>query len=432
MMGSTLSRRAFGKLVCSAIAASPLLLPGLPAIAAGKAGPHVVVIGGGFGGAAAARNLRLLDPSLRVTLIEPKAVYHTCPFSNWVLGGLWSVEQIAHSYRTLASRYGVEVVADVAKSIDPASRKVRLGGGRVLAYDRLVVSPGVEFLWDSIPGYGRQVAESRMPHAYEAGPQTTLLRRQLLSLKDGENVIIVSPPNQFRCPAAPYERAGMIALYLKQHKPKSKVIMLDAKDGFTKQDLFLQGWERRYPGMIEWRSGSGGGKVERIDAATMTLSTEFGDEKGGVVNVIPAQRAGRIALDAGLADASGWCPVDPMTFESTLHPGIHVIGDALQGSPMPKSGTSAHTQGRVVAAVISGLFGSGAPAAARIESLCYSLIGPEYAISVRGTYSQTPQGFAENRQDVSLTSMEATSDQLAAEQVQALSWYRQITADTWG
>lgn len=431
-MGSTISRREFGKLVCSALGASSFLLPAFHASAAARAQRHVVVIGGGFGGASAARTLRLVDPSIRVTLVEPKAVYHTCPFSNWVLGGLWTMEQIAHSYRTLASRYGIEVVADVARSVDPAARKVRLGSGRVLAYDRLVVSPGVEFLWDSIPGYGRQVAESRMPHAYEAGPQTSLLRRQLLSLKDGENVIIASPPNQFRCPAAPYERAGMIALYLKQHKPKSKVILLDAKEGFTKQDLFIQGWDRRYPGMIEWRSGSGGGKIDRIDAATMTVSTEFGDEKGGVVNVIPPQRAGRIAQEAGLADASGWCPVDPVTFESTIHPGIHIIGDAIQGNPMPKSGTSAHTQGRVVAAVISGLFGGTAPAASRIESLCYSLIGPQYAISVRGTYTQTPQGFAENRQDIGLTSMEATADQLAAEQVQALSWYGQITADTWG
>lgn len=431
-MGSTLSRREFGKLVCSAVGASSFLFPGMQAGAAVRSRRHVVVIGGGFGGAAAARNLRLIDPSIRVTLVEPKAVYHTCPFSNWVLGGLRSMEQIAHSYRILGRRHGVEVVADVAKSVDPAARKVRLGSGRTLSYDRLVVSPGIELLWNAIPGYGRQVAESRMPHAYEAGPQTALLRRQLLSLRDGENVIIVSPANQFRCPAAPYERASLVALYLKQHKPKSKVVILDAKEGFTKQDLFMQGWERRYPGMIEWRSGSGGGKVERIDAAAMTVSTEFGDEKGGVVNVIPPQRAGRIAQDSGLADASGWCPVDPVTFESTIHPGIHVIGDAIQGSPMPKSGTSAHTQGRVVAAAISGLFGGGAPAASRIESLCYSLIGPEYAISVRGTYTQTPQGFAENRQDVGLTPMEATTDQLAAEQAQAISWYRQITADTWG
>jgi len=433
-MSSSLSRRAFNKFVLSAVAGSAFGLMGLPSrvMSASPAARRVVVIGGGFGGATAARHLKLLDPSISVDLVEPKAVYHTCPFSNWVLGGLKTMNDIAHDYKVLQQRYGVHVIADMAVSIDPVSRKVRLKGGRVLAYDRLIVAPGVDFRWDAIPGYSQKIAESAIPHAYEAGPQTTLLQRQLVAMKDGGSVIIVSPPNQFRCPAAPYERASMIAWYLREHKPKSKVIILDAKDGFTKQDLFMQGWDRKYPGRIEWRSASGGGKIDRLDAATMTLSTEFGDEKGAVINVIPPQRAGKIAVDNGLADASGWCPVNPLTFESTLHAGIHVIGDAIQGSPMPKSGTAANTQGQAVARVIAELFNGRSSPAQRLESLCYSLIAPGYAVSVRGTYQLTPLGFAENRGDIFMTSMEASPEQLAAEANLALSWYRQISEDVWG
>ena len=430
-MGNTISRRDFSKMLFSGLAGSSLFMSGAPLMASATKA-RVVVIGGGFGGATVARYLKKLDPAISVTIVEPKTVFHTCPMSNWVLGGLKSMQDIAHTYNVLRQRYGVQIVHDTATVIDPVRKTVKLKGGRSLAYDRLVMSPGVDFIWDAVEGYSRQAGETSMPYAWEAGPQTQLLRKQLLALKDGENVIICAPKNSFRCPAAPYERASLIAYYLKNFKPKSKVIILDDKEVFTKQDLFMLGWDRLYPGRVEWRSGSTGGKVERVDPAKMIVSTEFGDEKGGVINVIPPQRAGRVAVDAGLADASGWCPVYPANFESTLHAGIHVIGDAALAGTMPKSGTAANTQGKALAAELVALFGGKDNGDHNLGSLCYSLLAPGYAISVSGGYSQSAEGIKDIANTIHLTSMEATTDQLAGEAEQSLHWYKGITEDTWG
>jgi sulfide dehydrogenase [flavocytochrome c] flavoprotein subunit len=429
-MGQSISRRNFNKLLLSGLAGSSILMSGVPLMAAAPKA-RVVIIGGGFGGATVARYLKKLDPAIAVTLIEPKTVFHTCPMSNYVIGGLNSMQDIAHNYRVLAGKYGVEVVHDTATAIDPVKKSVKLKGGKSIGYDRLVVSPGVDFIWDAIEGYSKKAAETVMPYAWEAGTQTLLLRRQLVALKDGDPVIICAPKNPFRCPAAPYERASLIAYYLKQHKPKSKVIILDEKEVFTKQDLFMLGWERLYPGKIEWRSASVGGKVQRLDPAKMTVSTEFGDEKGGVINVIPPQRAGSIAADSGLTDASGWCPVAPMTFESTLHPGIHVIGDAALLGNMPKSGTAANTQAKALAASLVASLGGHNDGGHNLASLCYSLLAPNYAISVAGAYNQTPEGIKDNPESVHLTSIEATTDQLAGEAEQAVNWYKNIAQDTW-
>lgn len=430
-MEKTISRRTFGKLLFSGMAAgSSLLLSGLPVIAS-SSNARIVVIGGGFGGATVAKYLKMGDPELAVTLVEPKTVFHTCPMSNSVIGGLRSMSFIAQRYDALRKQYGIEVVHDYAMTVDPVKKAVKLKGGQSLGYDRLVLSPGVDFIWDSIEGYSREAAESAMPHAYEAGPQTELLRRQLLSMKDGDKVIIVSPKNPFRCPAAPYERASLIANYLKQHKPKSKIIILDDKEVFTKQDLFMLGWDRRYPRMIEWRSGSFGGHVDRLDPKTMTVSTEFGDEKGGVINVIPPQKAGRIAFEAGVVDESGWCPVDEMTFESLKQPGIYIIGDSAVAGPMPKSGMSASTQAKVLAASLVKSFGGRVDGEHELSSLCYSLIGPGYAVSVGGSYRRTPHGITEKPEAVHLTSMEATTQQLAEEAAQSDQWYHAITHDIW-
>jgi len=407
-----------------------MMISGLPVMASG-AKARVVVIGGGFGGATVAKYLKMGDPSLAVTLIEPKTVFHTCPMSNSVIGGLQSMSFVAQSYDALRNRYGVDVVHDYAISVDPAKKTVKLKGGKSLGYDRLVVSPGVDFIWDSIEGYSEKAAETTIPHAYEAGPQTELLRRQLLAMKDGENVIIVAPKNPFRCPAAPYERASLIGNYLKQHKPKSKIIILDDKEVFTKQDLFMLGWDRLYPGMIEWRSGSFGGHIESLDPAAMTVATEFGDEKGGVINVIPPQKAGHIAFAAGLVDETGWCPVDEVSFESLKQPGIHVIGDAAVVGPMPRSGVSANTQAKVLASWLIESFGGKSVEAPELASLCYSLIGPGYAVSVAGSYSRNEKGIGEKPDAVRLTSMEATSQQLAEEAVQSDQWYHAITHDIW-
>ena len=314
-----ITRRRFIQLTGGAGAFSAAGVMGFPALSRAATG-RVVVIGGGFGGATCAKYLRRADPGIEVSLVERNPHFMTCPFSNTVLGGLNDMDFITHGYDRLSSRHGVTVIHDTAIGIDPAQRKVSLQNGSDLSYDRLVVSPGIQLLWGALEGYDEAASEA-MPHAWQAGPQTMLLRRQLEAMPDGGTVVIAPPANPFRCPPGPYERASLIAYYLKTQKPKSKIIILDAKEKFSKQPLFMEGWEQLYPGMIEWRAGSAGGSVVRVDAATKTLETDFGDVQGDVVNVIPPQSAGRVAVDAGLTNDAGWCPVDQGTFESAIHPG---------------------------------------------------------------------------------------------------------------
>ncbi len=289
----------------------------LPVLRARAANPHVVVVGGGFGGATCTKYLRRYDNAINITLIEPNAQYITCPGSNWVLGGLREMDRLTQNYTGLKA-HNVKHVAARVERIDAAKRRVRLDNGDDLSYDRLVVAPGIDFIWGSIEGYDAQAAE-QIPHAYKAGAQTTLLRKQLLDMPDGGTVLISVPGDPFRCPPGPYERVSMIAHYLKTHKPKSKILVLDVKDKFSKQGLFQAAWQELYPGMIEWVPGSAGGKVERIDVAKRTVYTQEGLEShhGDVINLICPHRAGTLAQDAGLADASGWCPIDQKTFEST-------------------------------------------------------------------------------------------------------------------
>ena len=289
-----ITRRHFIQLIGSAGAFSAAGVAGFPALSRAATG-RVVVIGGGFGGATCAKYLRRADPGIEVTLVERSSHFMTCPFSNTVLGGLTGMDFITHGYDRLSSRHGVTVIHDTASGIDPAQRKVSLQNGSDLSYDRLVVSPGIQLLWGALEGYDEQASQA-MPHAWQAGPQTTLLRQQLEAMPDGGTVVIAPPANPFRCPPGPYERASLIAYYLKTHKPKSKIIILDAKEKFSKQPLFMEGWEQRYPGMIEWRAGSAGGSVVKVDAATKTLETDFGQVRGDVVNVIPPQSAGRVAV----------------------------------------------------------------------------------------------------------------------------------------
>lgn len=430
-MSHKLSRRDFSKLLLSGVAGSALGVFGSSknAFASTK---RVVVIGGGFGGAAAAKYLRKLDHSISVTLVEPKAIFYTCPFSNWVLGGLKTMEDIAQTYTVLKNKYHVNVIADYAVAVDAAKSTVKLKNGQVLNYDRLIVSPGIDFKWDSIPGYSENVANTKMPHAFQAGAQTILLHKQLLAMKNGGTVLICPPTNPFRCPPGPYERACLIAGYLKEQKPASKIIILDPKDKFSKQALFKKGWERIYPGMIEWRSIATGGKVTGVDAAAMTVTTEFGVEKGDVINIIPPQKAGRIAVDAGLTDATGWCPINPVSFESTIHPGIHIIGDASIAGIMPKSGFAASSQGKVAAAAIVRLFQGKVPAAPSLVNTCYSLIRPGYGISVAGVYRLTAEGIVEIKEAGGVTPITADDDQLNEEAMFATGWYNNIVHDTWG
>ncbi|MCG8342276.1 MAG: NAD(P)/FAD-dependent oxidoreductase [Chlorobiales bacterium] len=430
-MSQKFTRRGFNKLVIAGAAGSTLGVFGSakPLFASQK---HVVVIGGGFGGASTAKYIRKLDPSVSVTLVEPAMTFYTCPFSNWVMGGLKEMKDIGHTYDVLQSKYGIEVVHDEAVEIDATNHSVKLKGGNELKYDRLVVSPGIDFNYDAIEGYSEEVANTSMPHAYKAGPQTELLTKQLQEMADGDNVLICPPGNPFRCPPGPYERASLIAHYLKKHKPKSKVIILDAKEKFSKQGLFTKGWEKLYRGIIEWRAGSAGGKVMSVDPATMTVQTPLGPVKGGVVNVIPPQRAGKIAFNAGLTNETGWCPVNPITFESTIHPGIHVIGDSCIAGAMPKSGFAASSQGKVTAASIVRLLQGKVPASPSLVNTCYSLVGPGYGISVAAVYKLTSDGIVSIKGAGGLTPMDADDDQLSEEATYARGWYNNIAQDIWG
>jgi sulfide dehydrogenase [flavocytochrome c] flavoprotein subunit len=376
-----INRRNFAKIIGSAGLASSL---GMPSLVFG-ASKKVVVVGGGFGGATAAKYLRKLDPSIDVTLVEPNPTYYTCPFSNTVLGGIKNMSEIAHGYGAMKNKHGVRVIHAKAKNVNSNSKTVTLDNGRKLDFDRAIVSPGVDLRFDSMEGYS-QTASDKMPHSWKAGPQTALLRRQLENMRNGGTVLICPPGNPFRCPPGPYERTSLIAHYLKTHKPKSKIIILDAKEKFSKQSLFMSGWDLHYGDLIEWRAGTAGGKISRVDPQNMQVETEFGMEKGDVINFIPAQHAGKVARDSGLTNKKGWCPVNQVTFESTLQPGIHVIGDASIAGKMPKSGFSANSQGKVAAAAIVSELAGQEPIEPSYANTCYSLITPEHGISVAKVY----------------------------------------------
>ena len=316
---STNDRRRFIKL----LGGSGMLMASMNPLSvfamSGSASARVIIVGGGFGGATCAKYLNMFDPTLSVTLIEPSKRFKTCPFSNAVLSGIQDIESISHGYQAHEKR-GINVVHDKVTQIDASSKTVTLSGGEKLAYDKLVLSPGIDFKWDMVEGM--QASDANIiPHAWQGGPQTTLLRNQLVSMKNGGTVIIAPPVNPFRCPPGPYERVSLIAHYLKQHKPKSKILVLDAKSKFSKQPLFMQGWNKLYPGMVEWVSADKGGRIDEVDVKNNIIHTEAGDKhKADVINLIPPQKAGVIANTAGLTNSDGWCPVDQRTFESKTHP----------------------------------------------------------------------------------------------------------------
>lgn len=395
------------------------------------AGHRVVVIGAGFGGATFAKYLRMQAPAAAVTVVESSTNIITCPFSNLVLGGLRSMESITHSYDALKTRHGVDLVLDTVTEVDPVGKNVTLQSGRMLAYDRLVMSPGIGFKWGAIQGYDEAATEV-MPHAWKAGSQTTLLRKQLESMKDGGTVIIVAPPNPFRCPPGPYERASMIAHYLKAHKPKSKILILDAKDDFSKKGLFLDAWSKLYPGMIEWVPGSKGGTVVEVNVKTRTLDAQLDKHKAAVANVIPPQTAGEIALKTGLANETGFCPVDPKTFESKRHPGIHVIGDASIAGALPKSGFAANSAAKMCASAIAWALKGKTVGDASFVNTCYSLIAPKYAISVAGVYRVSDQGIVSVEGSGGVSPKDASDTFREDEARYTFGWYDSITADTWG
>jgi sulfide dehydrogenase [flavocytochrome c] flavoprotein chain len=420
-----LSRREFCG--AAAVGAAALAFP-RPSFAQSAA--RIVVVGGGFGGASCARALKQIDPKLQVTLVEPNRTFTACPFSNTVIAGLRSIEQQQFTYDKIAAD-GVTVIAQAATRIDPQARTAGLADGTSLAYDRLVLAPGIDLRFDALPGYD-EAAAAKMPHAWKAGEQTLLLRKQLEAMDDGGLVVIAAPANPYRCPPGPYERACLIAYYLKTKKPRSKLLILDAKDAFSKQRLFQNAWKELYPGLVEWISLSQGGKVNAVDSSTNTLITDFGNHTAQVANVIPPQRAGRIAGIAGVADNTGWCAIDPVTFESKSVPNIHVIGDACIAGTMPKSAFSANAQAKACAGAVATLIAGGAPAAPKLINTCYSLAAPGYGFSVAGVYHPKNGLLAEVEGSGGVSPADAPRDFRASEAVFAQSWFETTTAEVFG
>lgn len=429
---STYNRRHFLKL----LGGSGLALAGLNPLSAlamsGSPSARVIVVGGGFGGATCAKYLNMFDPGISITLIEPSKRFKTCPFSNAVISGMQSIDSISHGYQAHAKR-GINIIHNKVTQIDAAGKKVTLSNGDKLEYDRLVLSPGIDFKWDEVEGMNAADANI-IPHAWQGGPQTTLLRDQLVAMRNGGTFVIAPPSNPFRCPPGPYERVSLIAHYLKQHKPKSKILILDAKSKFSKQPLFMQGWEKLYPGMVEWVSADKGGRVDEIDVKNKIIHTEQGQKhKADVLNFIPPQKAGAIAHTAGLTNSDGWCPVDQRTFESKKQAGIHIIGDASIAGKMPKSGFAANSQGKVcAAAIVSAIHGTEMPDPSYVNT-CYSLVSPDYGISVAAVYRYSKEkGIYKVKGSGGVSPKNADAAFRKQEARYAKGWYDSITSDSFG
>lgn len=380
-----MNRRSFNKLLlgatalsfaaCNSLATSLLELP--------KGKHRVVIVGGGFGGAAAAKYLRKYDQDVEIVIIDAKKEYHTCPFSNAVIAGMENIDFIKQDLTALATKHNVKVIYEKVKKVDGATNSVILENGSVISYTRAIVSPGIDFKYEN--GYEKG-SELHSPHAVIAGEQTVLLQKQLEEMKDGGTFVMVAPKNPFRCPPGPYERISLVANYLKNNKPNSKIIVLDQKDKFSKQGLFTAAWDELYGDLIEWRPYDFGGKVVSVDPVKKIVKTEEDDVQADVLNYIPNQKAAKLAFDSGLTEGD-WCPIHPKTFESKLVKNVHVIGDASIAAPMPKSAFSASTQGKVVALQISRILKDLAPInPPKLANTCYSLVGPNYGISIAAVY----------------------------------------------
>lgn len=403
-------------------------LPLLPRVAGGASRPRVVIVGGGFGGATAARYLRGLAPLADVVIVEPNERFVTCPFSNLVIAGMRGMADITWRYDALEAA-GIKVVRDTATAIDPVARQLRLSRDARLAYDFLVVSTGVELRFERIEGASREV-EGVMPHAWKAGWQTELLAKQLREMKPGGVFLIAAPPNPYRCPPGPYERACLVAHWLERHNPRAKIIILDAKDTFTKQSLFEEAWAHLYPNMIDWVPVSETGALRRIDARRKAFHTDFDTFVADVGNFIPPQTASALLTDAGLDGGRGWCPIDPSTFESVMAENLFILGDATNASPMPKSAFSANNQAKVCAAAIAARIRDEPSPPAFMMNTCYSLAGPDYGISISGVYRvrdgelvSTSGGQSETGAETAVRKREAAY---------TMDWYRAITRDTFG
>jgi NADPH-dependent 2,4-dienoyl-CoA reductase/sulfur reductase-like enzyme len=398
----------------------------MPAIAQAK--PKVVVVGGGPGGATAAKYVALdSGNAIDVTLVEPAKQFVTCFHSNLYLGGFRDFASITHSYANLAKKHGIKFANTGAAAIDRDKKLVRLANGASINYDRLVLAPGIDLKFDSVPGYS-EAASQQMPHAWKAGPQTQLLKKQLDALKDGALIVMVAPPNPYRCPPGPYERASMMAHVLKAKGHKnSKIVILDPKPNFSKQALFMEGWQKYYPGMIEWQDPKMHGGIKSVDPKTMTVKSDLAEYKAQLVNVIPAQMAGKIARDAGLANDSGFCAIKPENMQSVSDANVYIVGDACIPGDMPKSGFSANSQAKVAAMMIRGELIKKPTFPARYTNTCWSLIETDDTVKVGGRYEPKDGKIFAVETFISKTGESAELRKQT--QDENMGWYKGISAD---
>lgn len=421
-----LSRRSFGLLAGASAAALSL-----PFYARAQGKPRVVVIGGGAGGATAARYIaKDAGDEVDVTLIEVNAQYTTCFFSNLYLGGYRTFESITHSYDTLTSNYGITVVNGYATGVDRATRTIAMADGSSVSYDRLIVAPGIDLIWDSVPGYSEEASQI-MPHSWKAGPQTRLLKEKLDAIENGQQIVMVAPPNPYRCPPGPYERVSMFAHILKEKSfTDSKITIIDPKPKFSKQALFQEGWDKHYPGMIEWYGPDVHGGIVGVDPSSGEVETDLDTFKGDLVNVIPAQRAGMIATAAGLTDDSGFCPIDPFSMRSKMDENVFVLGDACIAGDMPKSGFSANSQAKVAAMNVRGDLIGSKVFPAKYSNTCWSLIETNDGVKVGAQYAPSDEKIASTSKFISQTGEDANQRQVTFEE--SVGWYQGITTDIFG
>ncbi len=425
----TMERRSFLKLIgAGAGLGAASLMTGCAGL--GLEGPtggrRVVVVGGGYGGTIAAKYIRMMDKSIEVVLVERNDHFVSCPFSNLYIGGLMKeLSPLTITYDKLAANHGIRFVQAEVTGVDPKAKLVATSRGDI-RYDHLVLSPGIDFRTAEVKGYDLATTPEIMPHAWKAGPQTVLLRQQLEAMPAGGTVVLSIPLAPFRCPPGPYERTSMIAMFLKQHKPKSKIIVLDGNpDIVSKKGLFLKGWKKHYEGIIDYRPAK---KVTEIDAKSKTVLIEgLEDVRGDVVNLIPPQRAGHIAVAAGVVGPDkNWCPVNPMTFESTLHKGVHIIGDACIAGAMPKSGYSANSEAKVCATNIVNMMNGRDIVDLSGVNVCYSYLSAKEAVSVTGVYRVNKEKHAIEAVPGSVA---VSPDLSELEAIYAESWLKNILVE---
>ncbi|MCI2393625.1 NAD(P)/FAD-dependent oxidoreductase [Aliiroseovarius sediminis] len=419
-----LNRRLF---MGGAAAAATLAAPMVHGATNGK--PKVVVIGGGAGGATAARYIaKDSKGEINVTLVEPSRSYYTCFFSNLYMAGFRELGSIAHSYGTLASDFGVNVVHDWAVGIDREARTVTLAGGATLPYDRLILSPGIDFVDGAVQGWD-VTHQNAMPHAFKAGSQSELLKAQIEAMPEGGTFAMVAPPNPFRCPPGPYERISMVAHILKDKNPTAKIIIADPKDKFSKMALFQEGWADNYPGMIDWIGADFGGGNVSVDPDAMTVTIDGEETKVDVCNVIPAMKAGRICELAGITDGN-WAPVNPHTMQARMDENIHVLGDASQQGDMPKSAFAANSQAKVAAMAVRAALTGSKLFPAKFTNTCWSLIDTDNGVKVGASYEATDEKIAKVDGFISQTGEDDALRKATYEE--SIGWYAGITADMFG